>query len=329
MQQTMKILQLTAPREYSLIEKPMPQPQAGEALMRVDAVTTCPQWDLHLRHNEPMFAGHTFDFPYAPGQPGHEASGEIVALGEGVQTLSVGDRVSVWRDIDHKHRGCYAQFVTRPADDFIRVPAQLSPAQTAPLELAMCVGASFLMMKKMDVLRGKRIGVSGLGSAGLIALQMARAEGAAEIVGLDLSPERRALALQLGADVAFDPREEAASTRDGENAFAFDSAIDCVGARASVQFMMDNTRDCVALFGVQREDYAFTPQGWGKGLRLCGYPGHSRAAAEYAVSLLERGALNLEVLITHHLPLERYDEGIDLLEQQRAIKICFHPFENA
>ena len=47
----------------------------GEVLLRVEAVTTCPQWDLHLRHNEPMFVGHQFHYPYTPGQPGHEATG--------------------------------------------------------------------------------------------------------------------------------------------------------------------------------------------------------------------------------------------------------------
>ena len=324
MQKTMKVLQLTAPREYSLREMPTPIPQNGEALLRVDAVTTCPQWDLHLRHNEPMFPGHEFVFPYSPGQPGHEASGTIVALGDDVTELKIGDRVSAWRDGGHDLPGCYAQFVTRPAEHFIRVPAHLSPAQTAPLELAMCVAATVMVMKEMDVLRDQTIGISGLGPSGLIALQMAKAEGAREIVGFDLSSERRALALQLGADEVFDPREEGASTRG-----AVDSAIDCVGARPSVSFLMDAARDCVAIFGVVRDEIPFTLAHWSKGLRLCGYPGHSRAAAEYAVALLERDALDLEPLITHHLPLERYAEGIDLLESQQAIKVCFHPFESA
>ncbi len=325
MQTTMKVLQLTAPREYLLIEKPLPELSAGEALMRVDAVTTCPQWDLHLRHNEPMFAGHEFIFPHAPGQPGHEASGEIVALGEGVTDLKIGDRVSTWRDTDHELAGCYAQFASRPAEHFIRVPTHLTPSQTAPLELAMCIGASFLMLQQMNALRGKRIGVCGLGPAGLIALQMAKTEGASHVIGFDLSEKRRELAIEIGADETFDPRDEAANSLIAQN--PLDTTIDCVGARSSVQFAMDNSRDCVALFGVAREDYSFSPAHWGKGLRLCGYPGHTREAAEYAVGLLERGALNLEPLITHHLPLERYAEGIDLLETQQAIKICFHPFE--
>jgi threonine dehydrogenase-like Zn-dependent dehydrogenase len=64
-------------------------------------------------------------------------------------------------------------------------------------------------------------------------------------------------------------------------------------------------------------------------LRLCGYPGHSRQAAEYAVGLMEAGQLNLAPLVTHHLPLERYSEGVDLLERQQAVKVCFHPWEGS
>jgi L-iditol 2-dehydrogenase len=62
-------------------------------------------------------------------------------------------------------------------------------------------------------------------------------------------------------------------------------------------------------------------------LRLCGYKGHSRASAEYAVDLIRRGLLDLAPLVTHRLPLERYAEGIDLLETQAAIKVCFLPWE--
>src|SRR4028119_611452 len=98
----MKILQVTAPAESQVLEVPTPEAGPGQVLLRVEAVTTCPQWDLHLRHNEPMFLGHQFNYPYAPGQPGHEATGIIEALGEGVMDLAAGDRVSTWRDPGHR-----------------------------------------------------------------------------------------------------------------------------------------------------------------------------------------------------------------------------------
>jgi threonine dehydrogenase-like Zn-dependent dehydrogenase len=323
----MKVLQVTAPREFAILDLPIPEPGPGEVLLRVEAVTTCPQWDLHLRRNEPMFVGHRFDYPYPPGQPGHEATGEVAAVGEGVTEWKTGDRASAWRDPGHHVPGCYAQYVVKKAEDLIRVPPGLPPEATAPLELAMCVGAVFLMLNEMNAVQGRRFGVCGLGPAGLIAAQMAKAEGAAEVISFDFSPDRRETALAVGADAAFDPRSAEAEARfpARPNRPALDCAVDCVGAKASVEFTMDRTADVVALFGVQREEYAFGIRHY-SGLRLCGYKGHSRAAAEYAAGLIESGSLDLAPLSTRHLPLERYGEGIDLLEAQRAIKICFRPW---
>ena len=318
----MKILQLMSAKEAVIRDVPIPQPGPGEILMRVMAVTTCPQWDLHLRHDEPMFVGHRFDFPYAPGQPGHEATGYIEAVGTGVTNVAPGDRVSTWRDPGHQGHGCYAQYVVHRAENVICVPPALPDEALAPLELAMCVGTVFRMLKEMDAVRGRCFGVTGLGPAGLIAIQMAKAEGATSVIGFDLQPERRALACRLGAAAAFDPRDAASLSAVPR----LESAVDCVGAKATVEFLMDQTSDVVALFGVQREDYIFRPRHYS--LRLCGYKGHSRESAEYAVELISKGALDLAPLVTHRLPLEGYAEGIDLLETQKAIKVCFLPWQD-
>ena len=320
----MKILQVIAPgSECVLLDMPLPEPGAGEARVRILGVTTCPQWDLHLRHNEPMFVGHQFTYPYAPGQPGHEATGIIEHLplapsGSAKGELKVGDRVSVWRDPGHNRLGCYAQHVVRPVTDLIRVPAHLPPQATASVELAMCVGASFLRLKAFQAIAGRRFGISGLGPAGLIAAQLARAEGATEVIGWDLSATRRAYALERGlVDLVLDPGTDTPPAPVG-------CALDCVGAKASVEFLMDRTQGVLGLFGVQREPYTFDVRHYGR-LTLAGYPGHSRAAAEYAVVQIEAGKLDLTCLVTHTLPLESYAEGIALLERQEAIKVCFVP----
>jgi threonine dehydrogenase-like Zn-dependent dehydrogenase len=128
-------------------------------------------------------------------------------------------------------------------------------------------------------------------------------------------------------DAAFDPRDDLSASFPARPASpTIDAGIDCVGAKRSVEFLMDRVRDTLALFGVQREEYTFAPRHY-LHLRLCGYPGHSRAAAEYAAGLIEAGKLDLAPLVTHHLPLLRYAEGVDLLERQEAIKICFHPWD--
>lgn len=325
----MKILQVVRPDAFSILDLPTPMPGPDEVLMRVDAVTTCPQWDLHLKHNEPMFVGHSFQYPYTPGQPGHEATGEIAAIGSNVTGLRVGDRVSTWIDPGHHRMGCYAQFVLMDADHVIKVPSDLSPEQLAPVELSMCVGTVFRMLASMQAIKGSRFGVSGLGPAGLIAAQMARAEGAAEIIGFDITPSRRSYALEKGfVDAAYDPRTvQADEVGYRHTSQAMDSSIDCVGAKASAHFLMDHTKDCVALFGVQREPFTFDVRHF-VGLRLCGYKGPSKQSAEYAVGLMRDGLLDLGVLVTHHLPLESYARGVALLERQEALKICFWPWKD-
>lgn len=322
----MKTLQVGKYPDVEWLDVPTPEPDAGEILLRVDAVTTCPQWDLHLRHGEPMFVGHRFEYPYPLGQPGHEATGTIAALGEGVTNLEVGQRVSAWRDPGHGKPGCYAQYVVLNAANVMPVPAALPFEATASVELAMCVGATFLMLREMNALSGKRVGIMGLGPAGLIAAQMAKAEGAMQVIGFDLTEARRDYAVsKLDLNAAHDPRVIKEGFPARPQRPALDCTIDCVGAKASVEWAMDHTAETVALFGVQRESYEFAVRHYS--LRLCGYPGHSRAAAEYAVGLIESGKLDLSLLVTHTLPLSCYSEGIDLLERQEAIKVCFRPWD--
>lgn len=323
----MKVLQVTAPNAFEVHDVPIPEPGPGQVLMRVEAVATCPQWDLHLRHNEPMFVGHQFHYPYTPGQPGHEATGHIEAVGEGVTKVKAGDRVCAWRDQGHDVWGCYAQYVIQSQDSVIVIPEGLPVENWAPLEMAMCIATTFRMLNDMDATRGRIFGVAGLGPAGLMALQMARAEGAATVIGLDPVAERRELALRLGADEAYDPTaadiDEVLPVR--WVGARLQTSVDCHGARASVQNLMDRTGDVVALFGVQREDYTYSV-GHG-GLRLCGYKGHFYESAQYAADLVAAGKLDMASLCTVSLPLERYGEGIDLLEKRQAIKILYRPWD--
>ncbi len=234
--------------------------------------------------------------------------------------------MSAWRDAGHEKPGCYAQYVVHEAGDVIRVPSGPPDAALAPVELAMCVGTVFRMLSDMGAVRGAVFGVSGLGPAGLIACQMARAEGATKVVGFDPVGERREAAVQVGVDECHDPaRVDADRFPARPVGTGLQTSIDCVGARASAEFLMDRTGDVVALFGIQREDFTFAVRH--HSVRLCGYRGHSRQSAEYAVGLIENGQLALGSLVSHQLPLEHYEKGIDLLERRAALKVCFLPWE--
>ena len=128
----------------------------------------------------------------------------------------------------------------------------------------MCVAAAFLPLKQADLLRGRTIGVMGLGPAGLVAAQLARAEGAATVIGFEPNPNRRSHAAAV-TDAAVDPGASDIGQVDG--------IIDCVGLKKSVEGALDRARHWVALFGVQREDYTFAVRHYTKTLH--GYPGHS------------------------------------------------------
>jgi threonine dehydrogenase-like Zn-dependent dehydrogenase len=299
----------------------MPVPGEGQALVRVKAVTTCPQWDMHIYNGKPMFVGQPpIAFPYPPGQPGHEMTGIVVAVGPGC-SLQMGQTVCAWKDPGKSKPGCYAEYVLMQEEHLMAVPPELPVEKVASLELAMCVSASIMRLGSLIGIAGKSCIVNGLGSAGLIAMQLLLAEGATQVIGVDPNAKRREVALAMGAKAAYDPADSPLPLRRKPGAAHL--AVDCVGYPEAVRFVMDRTNEAVSLFAVQRDDYVFRHGD----LVLVGYPGHSREAADYALNWIAQGKLDLSPLISDRLPLTRYNEGVERLMNQAAIKICFVPNE--
>jgi threonine dehydrogenase-like Zn-dependent dehydrogenase len=326
MKPMMKTLVIDKPGEASWVDAPIPKPAAGEVLVRVLGVTTCPHWDMHILGGQPMFPGMTLTYPYTAGAPGHEAMGEVVAVGRGVKALKAGMRVAAWQDTGQQRPGFYAQYNAFPERALLRIPANLKPAQIASLELAMCVEVSFQRLAELGGVAGRRVGVAGLGPAGLLAVQMARAHGASEVVGIDMVPERRVLARTLGADRVCAPDAKAWKP-SRKDARALDDAIDCTGLPPAISFLLDRTRRCVTNFGVMREPVAYEPRHmWGPGVVLMGYGDHNRGAAETALKYIRAGKLDLTPLVSCTLPFTRYVEGVERLKNKTAIKVLFDPW---
>lgn len=324
----MKLLQIEEPGKAVWREAPMPEPASGEVLVKILGVTTCPHWDLHIMAGIPMFPDRPLSYPYTPGEPGHEAMGEVVAVQSGVKDFAAGMRVVVWRDPGGRRQGCYAQYVALEAENLIAIPNSLPPESIASLELAMCVQGSINKLQALDGVTGKRVAVSGLGPAGLIAVQMSRAYGAREVIGIDPLSDRLDLAKQLGADVVVPPGD----SKLPSNRFAlnsFDAALDTTGIKDSIETLMKGTNGAVAIFGVLREEVKFGPAQWWGGFALLGYGTHERSQAEQALRLIESGQLQLSPLVTHQLPFTRYAEGVDLLRRKKAIKILFLPWADS
>ena len=320
-----KVLQYEAAGRPVWKDAPMPKPGPDQVLVKVLGVATCPHWDIHIMDGVQMLAGMPLEYPYPPGQPGHEAMGEVVEVGRDVEHLTPGTRVAAWQDQGQHRPGCYGRHAVLDAGNVLVVPEHLSSEQIASLELAMCVQVSFDRLMQLDGVAGRRFAVSGLGPAGLVAVQMARAYGAREVVGLDPLPSRRELALGLGADAAFAPDASGIpSGRSGDR--SLDAALDCTGLKPSIEFLMARTRYVVSIFGVLRETVEFGPDNWYGDFALLGYGRHNRPAAERALDLVVQGQLDLAALVTHRLPLSRYPEGVELLRSREAIKVCFDPW---
>jgi alcohol dehydrogenase, propanol-preferring len=190
---------------------PVPEPGAGELLLRVLACAVC-RTDLHVAEG---------DLPvHRPGVvPGHEIVGRVAGLGPGVTGFSIGDRAGVaWLRYtdgtcvycgrgaenlcpDSRYTGWdadggYAEFTVAPADYAYRLPDGYSDQEVAPLLCAGIIG--YRALRRAQLPPGGRLGVYGFGASAHLATQVAIAQGHRVHV-LTRSAAARELALSLGA----------------------------------------------------------------------------------------------------------------------------------
>lgn len=131
-----------------------------------------------------------------PRTLGYCGIGRVIQIGTQVKTVAVGDRVLVYHG---KHMG----YNIRPETDVTKVEDD----SISSLEAAFVIIASMGLggVRKLELELGESAMVMGLGLLGMFAVQFCRLSGAYPVIAADLNPERRSLALQLGADYAFDP----------------------------------------------------------------------------------------------------------------------------
>ena len=222
----MKAVKLSAPRgEVSLAEVQKPTPGDGEILIRVEACGLC-YTDVHLCDGDWAIVEGLVKRDLTLG---HEGVGIVEALGPNVTRRRVGERVAVpflrsacgqckqcrRGEENHcpnvtvlgmSHDGAQAEYVVAVADFVVPVPEGLPPAEVAPLA---CAGMSVLgALRKAEVGVGSVVGVVGIGGQGHLAVQLAKVMGA-QVVAMDLSEDKLALATRLGADHAFAVGDEA------------------------------------------------------------------------------------------------------------------------
>lgn len=176
-----------------LDEVPAPTPRAGEVLLRVRAVGI--NWaDTRFRR------GEYFVRPQFPQICGMEAAGEVLALGEGVTGLAVGDRVMALGE------NAYAEQMTARADLCYPMPAGLSFTDAAALPVQGLTAHHCLTLHGRMVPGDAVLVHAAAGGVGSLAVQLARRLGARLVLGTAGSDDKRALVRELGADDAIDYR---------------------------------------------------------------------------------------------------------------------------
>ncbi len=191
-QKNMKAWILESPKKLVQKEIPVPTVDSCSVLIRIEAACMCNGSDPGI------FNGHeAYSMPMVFG---HEASGVIVEAGSDVQGFVVGDRVCWWCEM-----GAFAEYqaVDPSKVAMFLVPPNLTIDETPVLELV--IAACRALMALPPERFGNRLAVCGLGPSGLVLIQYAKYLGYQKVIGWDLYPDRRNLALELGADAVFDP----------------------------------------------------------------------------------------------------------------------------
>ncbi|ODA90097.1 alcohol dehydrogenase [Leifsonia xyli subsp. xyli] len=192
---------------------PLPTPGPGQVLVRIETCGLC-HTDIHAAHG---------DWPVRPSLPfipGHEGVGRVTALGEGVTAPAVGTRVALaWlgsacgscrycetgrenlcvsqQNTGYSIDGAYAEYAVADARFAVPVPDSVSSMDAAPLT---CAGVTaYVAVKTARVRPAERVVVFGVGGLGHLAVQYARLVGA-EVIAVDVTDEKLALATELGAD---------------------------------------------------------------------------------------------------------------------------------
>ncbi len=193
MKTTMKAVQVLAKGEpMRLVEVPIPQPEEGQVLIRVEACGIC-------HGDSKVIEGWASEYPRIPG---HEVVGTIEKLGKNISKWEVGQRVGIGWHGGHGHTtalsidGGYAEYMVAYEDGLILIPEGITSEEAAPL---LCAGETvFSALHNSRARMGDLIAVSGVGGLGHLAVQYARKAGF-RVAAISRGEEKKELVMRLGA----------------------------------------------------------------------------------------------------------------------------------
>ncbi len=346
----MKVFRFYAPGDVRLEESPAPSPSPDEVLIRVRACSMCGT-DVKI-----STSGHLRMRP--PRVMGHEIAGEIVEVGAGVTGWTPGDRVQVIAAIPcgrcdfckagleticpnqlsmgYDFEGGFAPYMVVPREVLAvnglnRIPDGVSFAEASVSEPFACVINAQELAGTHD---GDVVVVVGSGPIGCLHVRLARARGASRVFLVELSKERLNLAAEIvKPDAAIcsaetDPVQAVLDLTGGRGvSLAITAAAS--GAAQEQALRMLAPRGRISLFGGLPKDKPTITLDSNlvhyRELTILGANGSSPAHNRQALAHIADGSVPVSDLITHRLPLEQIQHGLDVVRAGTGIKVTIEP----
>lgn len=329
----MKAAKISRPNFIELANIPIPEPKETEVLIKVMASGICGT-DIHIFHGEYMG-----DYPVIPG---HEFSGVVKAVGSLVTRFKPGDRIAVEPNIacdncfhclNNRHNFCLnwsAIGVTRPGgmEEYVTAPEKsvfdigdIPFEHGALMEPLSCVLHG---VERLDPEMASSIAIFGAGPIGILLLQVLKLKAAATITVVDKNPNRCDYAKEMGADEIFTDLDDL--KRDD-----YDAVVDATGVIPVMNRCIDYVRHGgkVLFFGVPPAEKQINIEAFPifrKGLTILSSFTSLRNSYQ-ALELLKYNCFALDGFISHQLPLDEFQYGIELIEsgQEDVKKVIITP----
>ncbi|MFE9554734.1 Zn-dependent alcohol dehydrogenase [Streptomyces sp. NPDC006703] len=334
-----------SPLEITEID--LPEPGPGQVRVRLAAAGVC--------HSDLSLTNGTMRIP-VPAVLGHEGAGTVVAVGDGVGSVAPGDRVvlnwapscgschpcslgEVWLCVNalngaaavyarttggtELHPGlnvaAFAEETVVAENCLLPLPDGIPLTEAALLGCAVLTGYG-AVHHSAKVREGETVAVFGVGGVGLATLQSARIAGAAQIIAVDVSPEKEALARIAGAtDFVIASEATAKDIRGLTGGQGADVAVECVGRAVTIRTAWESTRrggrTSVVGIGGKDQQVSFNALEifhWGRTLAGCVY-GNSDPAADLPVLAehIRSGRLDLGSMVSERIGLDGIPAAFD------------------
>ncbi len=345
MLKTMRSIYFLGPLQLEMREVPIPQPNPGEVIVKVEAATTC---GTDLKGYK---RGHRLFKPPMPF--GHEWAGVVAAVGADVARWREGDRVTaansapcnncfycrrgqqqLCENLDDRFNwGTYAEYLSVPAhivaQNMHAVPAHVPFAHAAVIEPLAC---AVQCVARSGIQLGDTVVIIGPGAQGLMQIQIAKSMGAARVIVIGRSLGRLSLARELGADETF-------STNDGDAVVFVKDHTHGRGA--------DITIEAAGSADTWQQAFAMTRPG-GTAMMFSGLPSGTQVAfdatrlhyaevtlratfhhtpryVEMAMAMITSGQIDAGKLINGEVPLEQTEDALKRMDRSEVIKLVVVP----